>query len=134
LLYFADTSIIAAPLGIARIFGSLPGVNFSIIRIEMSESNAPDNRPDADNVANKRDYSCEIIAVLVLLSLSALSHFWLLAFAAGVLLSMWGFVLLMMRAWNLAALRVEFRRSTPAPSPSAPQVFRPEKIRPSVDC
>ncbi len=100
----------------------------------MSESNAPDNPVDADKVANKRDYSCEIISVLVLFSLSALSHFWLLAIAAGALLAMWGFLLLMMRAWTLAALRLEFLRSMSPPLPSAPQVFLPDKIRRSVDC
>jgi hypothetical protein len=117
-----------------REFESPDSVNFPIGRIEMTESNTRDNPTDAGGVENKRDYGCEMISVVVLLSLSALSHFWLLAIAAGALLSIWGFVILMMRTWNFAALQVELRRNAPPPSASAPQVFLPEKIRPSVDC
>jgi len=104
------------------------------MRIEMSESNSPENPSAAAGVEQQRDYGCEIISAVVLLSLSALSHFWLLAIAAGALLAMWGLVVMMMRAWNFASSRVEFRRSAAAVSPSTPQVFLPEKIRPSVDC
>ena len=130
----AGTPIIAAPVRIACTFAPLSGVNFPIVRIEMSASNSPDTSMDSDSVEKKRDYSCEIISALALLSLSALSHFWLLAIAAGALLAVWGFIVLMLRAWSFAALRMEFRRTASAMSPSAPQVFLPEKIRPSVDC
>ena len=100
----------------------------------MKEPISTENPADAGGVANKRDYGCEIISVVALLSLSALSHFWLLAIAAGALLAMWGLIMMAMRAWNFASSHVEFRRNAAAMSPSAPQVFLPEKIRPSVDC
>ena len=106
----------------------------------MTESKSTDNLSDAGgedqqpDVEQQRDYGCEIISAVVILSLSALSHFWLLAIAAGALLAMWSFAVMTMRVWNLASSRVEFRRNAAAVSPSGPQVFLPEKIRPSVDC
>ena len=41
------------------------------------------------NKLNRRDYSCEIISVVVLLLLSALSHFWYIAIAAGFAIAAW---------------------------------------------
>jgi len=38
---------------------------------------------------NKRDYSCEIISVVVLVLLSALSHFWYIAIAAAFAIAAW---------------------------------------------
>lgn len=61
----------------------------------------------------KRDYSCEIISVAVLVVLSALSHFWYIAIAAGIAVAAWQILRLIilavrssspaarMRAWLL---------------------------------
>ena len=38
----------------------------------------------------KRDYSCEMISVVVLLVLSALAHFWYIAMFAGIAIAVWG--------------------------------------------
>jgi hypothetical protein len=49
----------------------------------------------------KRDYSCEIIGVAVLLILSALSHFWYIAIFAGLGAAAWGVVRLISLATQI---------------------------------
>ena len=43
----------------------------------------------------KRDYSCEAMSLVVLVILSALSHFWYVVIALGIGIAVWGAVTLL---------------------------------------
>lgn len=83
----------------------------------------------------KRDYSCEAMSAVVLIVLSALSHFWYIAIVAGVGIVAWGALLLLGHALlstSVAQARELDKRLTALDLES--QVFPPGKIRRSVDC
>ncbi|HEX4641836.1 MAG TPA: hypothetical protein VH161_00165 [Candidatus Acidoferrales bacterium] len=89
---------------------------------------------DSTEELKKRDYSCEIISAIVLLGLSALSHFWFIAIAGAAGTALWGAVLLLKQAWSLAASRMDEYAAVVRLKGAASQVFPPRKLRQSVDC
>ena len=89
--------------------------------------------------SKRRDYSCEIISLVVLVILSGLSHFWYILIAAGIAGLFWGAIVLLGQLATIAA-RKFFRapravqtmeRNSIVPGT---QVFQPSEIRQSVDC
>ena len=87
----------------------------------------------------KRDYSCEVISIIVLLVLSELSHFWYIVIAISVGIVFWGAIVLLSQ-WVLSAAgtfpwhpRVRHANNL-ITGDSGNQVFQPSKIRQSVDC
>ena len=82
----------------------------------------------------KGDYSCEIISALVLLALSALSRFWLIAIAAAAGIAVWGVLLLLKETWKFTARRVDSPQALERLKGAAAQVFSLRKLRQSVDC
>jgi hypothetical protein len=51
----------------------------------------------------RQDYSCEIISFVVLIGLSALSHFWFIAIGIAIGISAWAFISLIKRLMSCAA-------------------------------
>ena len=56
------------------------------------------------NNPKKSDYSCEILSFIVLVILSALSHFWYILFVFCVGIIFWGAVVLLGKVLRSAAL------------------------------
>jgi hypothetical protein len=90
---------------------------------------------------SKRDYSSEILSFIVLVLLSALSHFWYIVIAISVGIVFLGalalFGQLMLRAAGKLPWHVRSKRTIAEKTKdgnSEPQVFLPRKIRQSVDC
>jgi hypothetical protein len=90
---------------------------------------------------SKHDYSCEILSFIVLVLLSALSHFWYIVIAICAGIVFWGalalFGQLMLRAAGTLPWHVRSKRTIAEETEdgdSEPQVFLPRKIRQSVDC
>jgi hypothetical protein len=87
----------------------------------------------------KGDYSCEIMAFVVLVILSELSHFWYIIIAICIGMIFRGTIFLFGQLVQAAACafprRHGVRQSIPSKmEDSLPQVFQPSKIRQSVDC
>ena len=92
------------------------------------------------NIPKKVDFSCEIISLIVLSILSALSHFWYILIAICMGITFWGAITLLIRAMS-AVFRVFSQGRYDSRQPdhqkfadSERQVFQPNKIRQSVDC
>ena len=89
--------------------------------------------------SKRRDYSCEIISVVVLVILSGLSHFWYILIAAAIAGLFWGAIVLLGQLATFAA-RTFFRGIRAEQTMegnsivSGTQVFQPSEIRQSVDC
>jgi LPS O-antigen subunit length determinant protein (WzzB/FepE family) len=81
-----------------------------------------------------RDYGCEMIGAVVLLALSALSRFWLIAIAAAGAIALWGTLLLLKETWRFTARRVAAPQALERLKGAAAQVFPLRKLRQSVDC
>jgi hypothetical protein len=87
----------------------------------------------------KRDYSCEILSFIVLVILSALSHFWYIVIAMGIGIIFWFAIALLGQL--LVSAHIWLPSHSPSREPnghragdSGTQVFLPRKIRQSVDC
>jgi hypothetical protein len=92
--------------------------------------------------SNQSDYSCEIASFVVLVILSALSHFCFIVIGICGAMVCGGAIVLLLRFLRAAAAdfprplraRGEYRVEYPAQIESGSQVFQPSKIRQSVDC
>ena len=87
----------------------------------------------------KADYSIEIGSFVVLVILSALSHFWYIVIAICIGMLFWGGVTLFVRLARSAANGLSWHPRAIQPSRCKQsgfqnQVFQPRKIRQSVDC
>ncbi len=91
------------------------------------------------NVTTQVDFSCELLAFIVLVILSALSHFWYIVIAICIGVLFCGAIILLAQLVRLASRRISRRplvkRLNHSQSgDSSNQVFQPSKIRQSVDC
>jgi energy-coupling factor transporter transmembrane protein EcfT len=59
--------------------------------------------------SDKNDYSCEIVSFVVLVILSALSHFWFILIGAGVAIVFWAALALLGRLVRSAASALPWR-------------------------
>ena len=91
------------------------------------------------NGAKKRDYSCEILSLIVLVILSDLSHFWLIMIAICIGIVFWGggvllAHLVLSKVWVLP-WRFHVRKKGDSKfGDFENEVFQPRKIRQNVDC
>ena len=91
--------------------------------------------PQGDHMAqgtdrgNNGDYSCEVLSLIVLFVLSALSHFWYVLMAVGVGISLWLGVLLLGRFLVFATRTFPRREKCPSTTvrgPSAAERHSPQ--------
>jgi Ca2+/Na+ antiporter len=123
-----------------REFGEAGLGSADIIReiLRGQETKMIEKTDDQDKSQDKSDYSCEILSFVVLVILSALSHFWFIVIGICFAIVVGAAIILLGQFVRTAATALPWLSSLETDEllkrrDSRSQVFLPRKIRQSVD-
>jgi len=113
-----------------NVAGELPE-NLTSIAAGIGRLSASVNTWKEWSMKTGRDYSCEIMGVIVLAILSALSHFWYILIAIGILTGLAGVGLLVAIILIRIGRQLLARVLNPAPQEALPEAAVPRDVGPN---